>query len=103
MSPSFKELRVSNDAINDPEELRRRIREEGYLFFKKLQDPDKLWDLRRQMLAVIAKGGWLAAGTDAMDGIADTSPLLCHKGRLCNITWTHTVFERKPTINGNGT
>ena len=38
---ALKELHVSNDAMNDPEELRHRISEEGYLFFKQLQDPDK--------------------------------------------------------------
>ena len=50
MSDQIRELCVSNDAIDDAEELRRRIDDEGYLFFRKLQNPDKLWDLRRQML-----------------------------------------------------
>ena len=58
----LKELRVSNDAMNDPEELRHRISEDGYLFFKKLQDPDKLWALRREMLTTMQEGGWLVAG-----------------------------------------
>ena len=70
---ALKELRVSNDAMNDSEELRHRISEEGYLFFKKLQDPDKLWALRREMLTTMQEGGWLVAGTDPMDGIADIS------------------------------
>ena len=69
----LKELRVSNDAMNDPGELRHRISEEGYVFFKKLQDPDKLWALRREMLTTMQEGGWLIAGTDPMDGIADIS------------------------------
>lgn len=68
-----KELRISNDAMNDPVELRHRIAEEGYLFFKQLQNPDKLWALRREMLTTLQKGGWLVAGTDPMDGIADIS------------------------------
>ena len=38
MADKLKELKVSNDAINAPQELRRRIQDEGYLFFKKLQD-----------------------------------------------------------------
>ena len=69
----LKELRVSNDAMNDLEELRHRISEEGYVFFRKLQDPDKLWALRREMLTTMQEGGWLVAGTDPMDGIADIS------------------------------
>ena len=45
--------------------------DEGYLFFKRLQDPDKLWALRREMLTVMQQGGWLVAGTDPVDGIAN--------------------------------
>ncbi len=73
MSESLKELRASNDAKNDPAELRRRIDAEGYLFFKRLQYPDKLWRLRREMLTVMQQGGWLVAGTDPVDGIAEIS------------------------------
>jgi len=71
MSEELKVLRVSNEAMDDPAELRRRMAAEGYLFFKQLQDPDKLRDLRREMMSTIQKAGWLVAGTDPMDGIAD--------------------------------
>ena len=65
------ELRVSNDAFDDPAEIRRRMDAEGYLFFKGLQDKDKLMSLRKDMLTVMMEGGWLVAGTDPVDGIAD--------------------------------
>ena len=55
----LKELRVSNDAMNEPEELRIRMAEAGHLFFKRLQNPDKLWALRREMLTTMQEGGWL--------------------------------------------
>ena len=71
MSDELKELRISNEAIDDPAELRRRIAAEGYLFFKQLQVPDKLWDLRRKMMTIIQKVGWLVADKDPIDGIAD--------------------------------
>ena len=71
MSDEIKEFRVSNDAMEDPEELRRRIADEGYLFFKRLQDPDKLLDLRREMMTTIQSVGWLIAASDPMEGIAD--------------------------------
>ena len=67
----LKELRVSNDAMNESEELQRRLDDEGYLFFKRLVDPDKLWALRREMMSMIQQVGWLIPGTDPMDGIAD--------------------------------
>ena len=71
MTDELKEMRVSNDAMTDQEELRRRIAEEGYLFFRGLQRPDKMLELRREMMSVIRQVGWLRAGTDPMDGIAD--------------------------------
>lgn len=73
MAEELKEFRISNDAMNDPDELRRRIDAEGYLFFKRLQDPDKLRELRRVMMSTIQRVGWLVAGTDPMDGIADVT------------------------------
>ena len=66
----LKELRVSNDVVNDPTELQSRIREEGYLFFRKLQSADKLHDLRVKMMTAIQNAGWLIQGTDPIDGIA---------------------------------
>jgi len=66
-----EELRVSNDAMDDAVELQRRIAEEGYLFFRRLHDPDKLQALRREMMSAVQEAGWLVAGTDPSDGIAD--------------------------------
>ena len=89
---ALKELRVSNDAMNDPEELRHRISEEGYVFFKKLQDPDKLWALRREMLTTMQEGGWLVAGTDPMDGITDISNQ-CTEGDIEYTDVYHEVYK----------
>ena len=65
------ELRSANDAINDPEELRRRLAGTGYLFFQGLQDIRRLLDLRHDILGTLMAGGWLMAGTNADDGIAN--------------------------------
>jgi hypothetical protein len=92
MDDQLRELRISNDAMNDPVELRRRIDDEGYLFFKRLQNPDKLLDLRRQMLTVIQAGGWLVAGTDPMDGIADISRQ-CTEGDFEYTDVYHEVYK----------
>lgn len=70
MNSEWRELRESNDALNDDAELRRRLDEDGYVFFRRLQDPEKLLKLRREMLTEMQKGGWLVQGTDPMDGIA---------------------------------
>src|SRR5947209_12017644 len=81
MSEAFQEFRVSNNVIDDPEELRRRIDAEGYLFFRSLQNPDKLRALRQEILGVCREGGWLKDGTELQDGIADTSHR-CTEGDL---------------------
>lgn len=73
MEEDWIEFRVSDDCKNDAEELRRRLVAEGYLFFKKLQNPDKLLALRRDMTRIFYAAGWLVAGTNPMDGIADPS------------------------------
>lgn len=70
-SDQLTELRVSNDIAEDSAALRSRLEEDGYLFFRRLLDPQRLLDLRRQMLTVMQAGGWLVAGTDPVDGIAD--------------------------------
>ena len=88
----IKELRISNDAMNHPEELRLRMSEEGYLFFRRLQNPDKLWALRREMLTTIQSGGWIVAGTDAIDGIADISKQ-CTEGDVSYTDVYHEVYK----------
>jgi hypothetical protein len=64
------EFLVSNDALNDPQELRRRADRDGYLFFRGLIDPQPLLNVRRQILELCQKGGWLAEGKPLMEGIA---------------------------------
>ena len=65
------ELVDSNDITPDVNRLRQRLDDDGYLFFRGLLDADQLLSLRREMLTVMQRGGWLIAGTDPMDGIAD--------------------------------
>jgi ectoine hydroxylase-related dioxygenase (phytanoyl-CoA dioxygenase family) len=66
-------FQVSNDALDDAPELRRRLDREGYLFIRRLVDPAPLRDLRAQLLAVLGDGGWLQAGSDPIDGIAEVA------------------------------
>ena len=73
MNTKLKTLEASNELLEDPAQLRDQIQVEGYLFFKRLFDPDAVMRLRKEMLTVIQDGGWLVAGTDPMDGIADVS------------------------------
>ncbi|ACQ79196.1 Phytanoyl-CoA dioxygenase [Beutenbergia cavernae DSM 12333] len=67
------ELVDSSPLLGDPAALRERADEHGYLFFRGLLDRDRVLGLRRQMMDVIGSYGWLADGTDPMDGIADVA------------------------------
>lgn len=92
MAEAFQEFRVSNDAFDDPEELRRRIDVEGYLFFRALQDPQKLRALRREILAVCRAGGWLKDGTELEEGTADVSRR-CTEGDLEYAQVYHEIYK----------
>lgn len=62
-------FRESNDAFKDVEELRRRMHEEGYLFFRKLQNVDSLMQVRREFLDLCAAKGWLDPHAERMEGV----------------------------------
>jgi ectoine hydroxylase-related dioxygenase (phytanoyl-CoA dioxygenase family) len=87
-----QELRVSNDCRDDAEELRRRLAEEGYLFFRKLQNPDKILGLRRDMTRIFYDCGWLVPGTNPMDGIADPARR-CTEGDLDYNEVYHRIYK----------
>lgn len=66
----MREFTVSNDLIGQPELLRERAENEGYLFFRGLLEAQPLLEVRRQILEVCAKHGWLEPGTEQVEGIA---------------------------------
>jgi len=67
---TMPEFTVSNDLMTQPEALRARACEDGYLFFRALVAPEALANVRRQILALCAEVGWLRPGTDAEEGLA---------------------------------
>ena len=44
---NLKELRESNDILGTRGAMQQRMAEDGYLFFRQLQDTEMLWELRR--------------------------------------------------------
>ena len=60
----------STPLLESAEELRARAAEQGYLFFGGLLDAESVLDLRRQILEVCDKHGWLDEEAPLMDGVA---------------------------------
>lgn len=60
----------STPLLNNPAALRERAAEDGYLYFKRLVDPKAILNVRRQILEVARKHGWLDGLAPLMDGIA---------------------------------
>jgi len=62
ISDNLPELRSSNDARDEVAELLQRLDEDGSLYFRRLLDPDRLLNLRREMLTVMQAGGCIVEG-----------------------------------------
>jgi ectoine hydroxylase-related dioxygenase (phytanoyl-CoA dioxygenase family) len=57
--------------LNKPELLRKRADEEGYLFVKRLVEPEVVLQVRHDILTIAKKFGLLKSNTNMMDGIAN--------------------------------
>ena len=67
---------VSNRLLGDPPKLRKRLADDGYLFLRDILPKDKVLDLRRRILEICGRAGWLRPGSEAMDGLTDRPPIL---------------------------
>ncbi len=75
-------LRPSNDALDDVEELRRRLDEEGYLFMRGLLDRDEVLSARATMTARLAEQGLLHPDHDPIEGVIAPGQTLSFKPDL---------------------
>lgn len=58
----------SQDLLNQPDQLKKRLDDTGYLFIKGLLGSDELLELRQQFLEICQKHGWLADGSKLQEG-----------------------------------
>ena len=68
-SAGFGYLRDSTEALDDIEELRRRIAADGYLLIRALIDRDAVLEARRVVLEYLAERDALVPGTPLMEGV----------------------------------
>ena len=65
------EFQNHNALLDDPQAMRGQMATDGFLFFRGLLPADEIVALRRKILQVCDNYGWIAPGTELMDGIAD--------------------------------
>ncbi|SEM73861.1 phytanoyl-CoA dioxygenase family protein [Paenibacillus sp. OV219] len=70
--PYMTELRESNDILDDEAALRRRLKEDGYLFIRGFHDRTKVQQARLAYLQRIAEQGKLMLGTAIEEGIINS-------------------------------
>ena len=63
----------STPLLGNAAALRERMDRDGFFYFRHLLPRETVLDLRRQILLICQKYGWLAPGAPLMDGIADPS------------------------------
>lgn len=91
-------FRVSNDLLGDGPGLRARMADEGYLFFKDLQDREALLSLRRSSLEILREAGWINADAPLMDGVANIEHR-CTEGDAKYAETYHKVWSQEAFHN----
>ena len=61
----------SNDLLDDPVALRKRMRDEGYLFLRDFLPRKEVLGLRRQIAGICRDAGWLIEGSDPILGLTN--------------------------------
>jgi phytanoyl-CoA dioxygenase PhyH len=77
--PLFDHLPVEgslaeSDAFADAGVLNARLDADGYLFFRSLVEPQRLLEVRRDILALCLEAGWLDATAPLMEGVYSGRP-----------------------------
>lgn len=65
----FDEFEDSRDLLDDPAQLRQRLLDKGYLFFRGFMDQQTMLDLRKEILESAVKYGYAKPGDDLMEGL----------------------------------
>lgn len=68
-SKYLTKLRESNDMMNDVNELRRRLDDDGYLLIRGLHDRNQVLDARRDILRILEQMGRIAPDSADLEGL----------------------------------
>ncbi|MDE2913631.1 MAG: phytanoyl-CoA dioxygenase family protein [Paracoccaceae bacterium] len=70
------EFYESNRLLDDPPGLRKRLRDDGYVFLRDMLPAQDVLGLRRQILEICRGAGWLRSDSAVLDGVTDHAPIL---------------------------
>jgi len=70
---AFAPMTSSNSLLGDSDAVRARLREDGYLYFRDVVDHAPLIELRRKMLTIMERTGWVMS-KPLMRGVAISGP-----------------------------
>lgn len=59
---AFAPMRDSSDVLGDSTALRQRLDDDGYLLLKSVVDPDRIREVRRDVVEVLERHGWIKSG-----------------------------------------
>jgi hypothetical protein len=71
----------STPLLGDAAALRARAETDGFLFFRGFLPTEPLWELRRQILQIVQRYGWLRRDAELMDGVADLDAVAASDAR----------------------
>lgn len=81
---AFGCLKDSSDLLNQPEQLRLVMEEDGYLYLRHLLKPEGVWQARQEIAARLAAEGCLEVGTPELDCIAKPGLKMSFRPDLVN-------------------
>ncbi len=99
------DLRESNDILDDPLALKKRMYEDGYLLIRELHDKDEVLAARKVILEKLHSKGMLVPDAPLMDGIYNPDyPVPTSTGSMGNKNLTKlpefkTVVEGEPVMS----
>jgi hypothetical protein len=101
-----QELESSTGQVNDIPALRRKLQEEGYLFFRGILDVNALTQIRGDMLELTAAEGYVDAGQPLLDGLHSGKPFADARGfelsplyrKILDLP-SFNAFGRHPTLS----
>lgn len=70
LKPELQPFTDSNNALEDGAELKRRMAQDGYLFFKNLVSQERVLETRLEIVGLLQSAGWLKEGKEPMDVIS---------------------------------